>query len=230
MREVRRLERGLGGGRRLGGARGGDGWPRRGVYLVLDPREVAADGGRRVVRVGTHALHAGSASTLWGRLRTHRGTAAGGGHHRASVFRRHVGAALLAAHPGLPRVPTWGRGAAAGREVPDAEAAHERPVSEYLGELVVLWLDVDDAPGAQGLRGRVERGAVALLAAHARRHGAAGPDWLGRHADRAAIRASGLWNVNHVGDPLDAALPDLLEGLVDRTLGGAPAPGGRPPC
>ncbi len=42
----------------------------------------------RVVRVGTHALKAGSQSTLWGRLAQHRGQGnTGGGNHRGSIFR-----------------------------------------------------------------------------------------------------------------------------------------------
>jgi hypothetical protein len=52
-----------------------------------------------VVRVGTHALTAASSATLWDRLRQHRGHLGGrdpgSGNHRASVFRRHVGAALI---------------------------------------------------------------------------------------------------------------------------------------
>ena len=52
----------------------------------------------RVVRVGTHGLRP-SHSTLWGRLSQHKGSVGGGmpggGNHRGSVFRLHVGSALL---------------------------------------------------------------------------------------------------------------------------------------
>jgi hypothetical protein len=227
LREVRRLADGLGGGRTLAGATGADGWPRRGVYLFLDPGEPAGDGGPRVVRVGTHGLHTGSRSTLWGRLRTHRGPRAGrsggGGNHRASVFRLHVGAAMLAADPTLPRLPAWGVGGGAPREVREREAAHERRVSAYIGRLTTLWLDVPDDPGPACARGRLERGLIALLAAQARRHDPASPGWLGRCSPAPQIRASGLWNVRHVDDPLDPDLPALLAACVDRTLAAAPA-------
>jgi hypothetical protein len=67
------------------------------VYFFFEDGEVRADGGLRLVRVGTHALTATSKATLWGRLRQNRGQVGGrspgGGNHRGSVFRRHVGAA-----------------------------------------------------------------------------------------------------------------------------------------
>lgn len=175
------------------------------------------------MRVGTHALVAGSRSTLWGRLAQHRGTlagaGAGGGNHRGSVFRLHVGAALLAAHPDLPRVPTWGRGANATPAVRESERDHERRVSAYIRGLRVLWIAVDDPLGPASERGVIERGAIALLAAHARRHGLPSPGWLGHHAVSPEIRRSGLWNVRHVDDPCDPGFPDRLDRLVDRTTG-----------
>lgn len=95
----------VGGPRLLRECHGSDGWPQHGVYFFFEPGEARADGSGRVVRVGTHALTATSQATLWGRLRQHRGHLtgrhAGGGNHRASVFRRHVGAALII-RDGLP--------------------------------------------------------------------------------------------------------------------------------
>ena len=95
----------LGGPRRLRDCTGSSGCPPQGVYFFYEDGENRADGSRRVVRVGTHALTATSKATLWGRLRQHRGQLAGrnpgGGNHRASVFRRHVGAALIR-RDGLP--------------------------------------------------------------------------------------------------------------------------------
>lgn len=71
-------------------------WPTRGVYFFFEPGEVCADGDRfRVVRVGTHAVSRPPKTTLWQRLALHKGNPAGGSH-RGSVFRRHVGCALLA--------------------------------------------------------------------------------------------------------------------------------------
>lgn len=85
-----------GGPRRLTDPDLREGCPRRGVYFFFETRERREDGVTpRVVRVGTHALRTGSATTVWQRLSQHRGTLAGarlgGGKHRGSVFRLHVG-------------------------------------------------------------------------------------------------------------------------------------------
>src|SRR6266566_1615272 len=88
-----------GGPRCLVNCDGRMGWPQRGVYFFFEPGEVRSDTGqgRRVVRVGTHALTASSRTTLWNRLSQHRGTVTPkGGNHRGSIFRLLIGAALLA--------------------------------------------------------------------------------------------------------------------------------------
>ena len=115
----------------LGELEGGLGWPKRGVYFFFEPGELREDGRTpRGDRVGTHGLKAGSRSTLWGRLRQHRGSLggelAGGGNHRGSVFRLHVGSALLRREGLESRYPTWGVGSLASRIV----RAHEYPDRE----------------------------------------------------------------------------------------------------
>src|SRR6266545_6277097 len=85
----------LGGTRLLRDSAGRSGWPTRGVYFFFERGELREDGHTpRVVRVGTQAVSTGSKTTLWRRLALHRG-----GNHRASVFRRHIGSALLATRP-----------------------------------------------------------------------------------------------------------------------------------
>ena len=92
------LEDRLGGRRTLAECSGRLLWPRRGVYFFFEPGEKRSESGAgdRVVRVGTHALSAGSATSLWNRLSQHRGSArSGGGNHRGSIFRLLVGEALI---------------------------------------------------------------------------------------------------------------------------------------
>src|SRR5437588_12166895 len=118
-----RLERAIGGTRTLAECHGRLGWPRRGVYFFFEPGELRRGGTPRVTRVGTHALTATSKATLWGRLAQHRGRSSGGGNHRGSIFRRHVGAALLARdgdHSGTAAA-TGGRGGSAPKDVVVAE-------------------------------------------------------------------------------------------------------------
>jgi hypothetical protein len=104
-----RLKQRLGGTRTLATWDGFHEWPDRGVYVFFEPLEVRNESGAgsRVVRVGTHALTAGSRSTLRQRLGQHRGSGSGGGNHRGSIFRLLVGQALLTRGV-LPQCTSWG--------------------------------------------------------------------------------------------------------------------------
>ena len=87
----------LGGYRRLADCNGKMGWPVGGVDYFFEDGEMRRDipEMRRVVRVGTHALTATSNTTLWSRLKQHKGSGHGGGNHRGSIFRAHIGTALI---------------------------------------------------------------------------------------------------------------------------------------
>jgi hypothetical protein len=207
-----------GGPRRLADCNGRMGWPQRGVYFFFEPGEVRRNGRPRVVRVGTHALTSTSKSTLWGRLSQHRGTVtgdyAGGGNHRGSIFRLHTGTALLASDTTFEHDPaqqTWGRGGSPPLGAKDLELALERAVSQRIGQMPFLWLEVDDLPGKASGRGLIESSSIALLSNLANPDAdPPSPTWLGHYADREAIRRSGLWNVNHVQDSVH---PEFLPRL-----------------
>ncbi len=204
-------------GRSLGELTGRIGWPARGVYFFLEPGEYqdSTMQSARVVRVGTHAVSANSKSSLWGRLRTHRGTGNGGGNHRSSIFRLHVGAALLAFEGG--RLPTWGAKSSAARSIRDQEIGHERRVSLCISAMSVLWVDVPDAPGPQSDRSLIERNSIALLSNHLNPIDPPSPGWLGRNSPRAEIVCSGLWNLNYLSDHYDPVFLDTLARYVART-------------
>lgn len=211
------LERHIGGRRRLADATGRMRWPTRGVYFFFEPgeRRSGSGAGSRVVRVGTHALKAGSGTTLWGRLRQHRGTLhPPGGNHRGSIFRKLVGDAMTTQTPSL-RIETWGRKDSASRAVRDSERPLERLVSQRIGDMRVVFLPVEDEPGRDSLRGFIERNAIALLSGYV---GDAmdppSPDWLGCHSTRERVRRSGLWNNNHVDESVDAAFHNIFRDLV----------------
>ena len=219
------LEARLGGRRVLGECDGRMEWPARGVCFFFEPGEnrTSSGSGARVVRVDTHALKAGSKSTLWGCLRQHRGTVAYGGNHRSSVFRRHVGAALIRRHR-WPESMTgkWGQGSSASREVRESENRLEKAVSWHTQHMPVLWLDVDDDPGPESVRGTIERNVIALLSnTHSQEAPIDRPSdtWLGRWADREEVRRSGLWNVHHVDEGVDPGFLDLFKEHVDRMPG-----------
>jgi hypothetical protein len=149
------------GPRRLADCTGRDGWPRQGVYFFLEDGENRAGGGPRVVRVGTHAMRPGDNTTLWGRLRQHRGRIGGripgGGNHRASIFRRHVGAALIR-RDHLPGglAESW----ASCHPHPGCTAAEnqlERAVRQHIRAMPFLCMAVPTRPDGSSDRGFIER-------------------------------------------------------------------------
>jgi hypothetical protein len=95
------------------------------------------------------------------------------------------------------------------------EASVERAVSSHIGAMPLLWLNVP----ARADRGYLENNSIALLSCLT-----GGPDrpstsWLGQYAEpaeRAEIRESGLWNVQHVSGHYDPGFLRQLAQLVTR--------------
>ena len=208
-----------GGPRRLWDCTGSQGWPACGVYFFYEDGEVRADNSSRVVRVGTHALNDTDRTMLWDRLRQHRGQLAGrnpgGGNHRASVFRRHVGSALirrgkypdevLSSWLDRHRIP-------AQRDAREPEI--EREVSRYIRAMPFLWLDVPGRPDPATGRGYIERNSIALLSCLAVGIDQPSPGWLGHHASNPKVRGSSLWNHDHVERDYDPGFVTILAQLV----------------
>ncbi len=197
------------------------GWPERGVYFFFTEGELREDGiSLRVVRVGTHAITDTSKTTLWHRLRTHRGViggnGAGGGNHRGSIFRKRVGEALIRtkAYPeDITR--TWGVGSTAPKAVCIAERPLEAEVSIYIGNMPFLWLAVDDVPSPYSERAVLERNSIGLLSNLGKPPiDPPSPNWLGLQSDQRTIRESGLWNTNHVDERYEASFLQLLSTRV----------------
>ena len=209
-------------------------WPDRGVYFFFEPGEDRSDSGfgPRVVRVGTHALINGSRSTLRQRLAQHRGTAAGGGNHRGSIFRLLVGEALMG-NSGLTPCSSWGVGGGEARtaatklgitrqDLGNAERPIEEAVTAYIGAMPMLWIDVPDEPHPDSIRGTIERNSIALLSNHGRStHDAASAGWLGRHSNHPLVGSSGLWNQRHTNESHDPDFLDVLEQTIDLISKGA---------
>lgn len=222
-RLLAQLDKIVGGKQRLANCDGYMDWPDRGVYFFFATDEQRAGTDQlRLTRVGTHAVSEGSGTSLWNRLRTHRGalsgTYEGGGNHRGSVFRKRVGEAMVERHDLHDDYPEWGEGSSAGRDLRLEELEMERRVSDYLRELPFLWVDVDDEPGPESDRAYLERNAIALMS----NYGKSSIDprssgWLGNDSPSQKIRESGLWNVNHVDESYDPAFLDQLTGAIEET-------------
>jgi len=223
-----RLENVVGGKRSLAGLGTARDWPQRGVYFFFEAGEGRSDSGTgpRLVRIGTHALGAGAQSTLQQRLRQHGGSSNGGGNHRGSIFRLLVGEALLS-RGACPSSLSWGVKGDLGKaaalldrsrtELAALEAPIELAVSAYLRAMPFLWLSVDDEPGADSLRGVIERNSIALLSNFDRPPlDPPSDDWLGHLSGREKVRRSGLWNQRHVDEDYDPTFLDALEDMISR--------------
>jgi hypothetical protein len=200
--------------------------PQRGVYFFFDESELRQDSGDgpRIVRVGTHALTAGSKSTLRQRLAQHRGTKKSGGNHRGSIFRNLVGQAFLSRGvSGL--CPSWG---VANDLTKASSVLHidrhslvlcelpvEQYVSDYLAKLTFTFLNIDDEPGANSRRGLVEQNSIALLS-NFERPALDTPSlsWLGNMSNRDLVAGSGLWNQRHVNETFNQTFLDYLESII----------------
>ncbi|MFC5754213.1 hypothetical protein [Actinomadura rugatobispora] len=205
----------VGGARRLRDCSEATGWPRFGVEFFLEEGQARAGGeGLRVVRVGSHALRAASRATFWSRLAQHRGPVkganAGVGNHRGSVFRHHVGTALLNTGPWPAGVSeSWHQKNVSPLQR-GAEHRLERSVSGRITEMPLLWLDVPDREERKAIRAN----SIALLSMrHSGGVHQVALGWLGLNAENGNVRTSGLWNSDHVDDFYD---PSFLDAMEDR--------------
>lgn len=217
------LKERVGGMQRLDDCTGYMDWPGRGVYFFFanDERRETTDQ-YRLTRVGTHAVASGSGTKLWNRLRTHRGPNSGsyegGGNHRGSVFRKRVGEALVERHGLHDDYPYWGDGSSAGRDRRLAEHDLEQRASDYIRNLPLLWIRIDDEPGPESDRAYVERNAIALASNFEKGSiDRRADDWLGQESPSRKIRESGLWNVDHVEEDYDPAFLDRVEEAIEET-------------
>lgn len=150
----------------------------KGVYFFFDPVEKISNGYNRIIRVGSHGLSGKSNSTLKGRLRQHKGFLNGGGNRRVSVFRRHVGNAII-------KKENFDE-----KEVQDEVL--EKMISDYINSLpLAVLLFEDDADK----RRNFEKNSIRILSNCSENFN---KDWLGSFSIDEKISKSGLWNIQHV--------------------------------
>lgn len=200
--------------------------PKQGIYFFFENSEsrVKIKNQLRVVRVGTHGVSKGSKSTLWNRIKTHKGNASLGGNHRGSIFRLHIGNALIKKSNETLQYPDWGIGQNADKEIKQTEAALEKEVSKCIGDMKILWLSVPGESSADNDRAYLERNIIGLLTTKIPESDNPSPSWLGNYSNREIIKNSGLWNIDHVGIPYDPNFLDVLSQYVDFTIGKTPYP------
>ena len=179
--------------------------PAQGLYIIFDPSEKSLFSSTlpRVVRIGTHGVATGSKSVLRTRLRAHFGQRDGAGNHRASIFRLHIGNALIARDGLRNAYPHWGVGMSADAHIRLAEADLEHAVSREIGKLRFTYLDVPDLASPKSQRAVLERSLINYMTADGIPLEIPSSNWLGHYSPVEAIRSSGLWNIQHVGARYD---------------------------
>lgn len=223
---IRTLQAEEGYGRRqLGDSTGRMAWPSQGLYFFFEAGQSRVGFDEpRVVRVGTHAVGQGAKSSLWSRLRTHKGITTAGGSHRSSIFRLHVGAALLASSCSALRCPSWGKSAPVDPLEKEIEREVERRVSDVIGKMEVLTLLVPGDASPDSDRAFLERNSIALLSTTGAYQDPPFGGWLGFSSREPVIRRTGLWNLQHSEASFDPRFLDVLEEYVELTLGRRNAP------
>ena len=94
----------------------------------------------------------------------------------------------------------------------------EELVSDHLGKMSILWIDVEDVPSKHSQRALIEQNSIALLSGRLSPIDIPSKTWLGRHSIENLIRKSGLWNLNYVDNSHRSSFLDVLEERVEATI------------
>jgi hypothetical protein len=180
-----------------------------GIYIFFERGELVNLGGQsfdRIVRIGTHK----GDSRFPGRIRQHYGNKNSlSGNKNGSVFRKHVGGALLRQKgPADPRLKDW-----LTQDGPTFREVEENVSQTLRDNFTFSCFRVDTKEDRLCL----ERALIAQLAQYPL--GSACDSWLGRHADSGKIRQAGLWNTQQIdADPMTLEEFKRFEVLVKSTL------------
>lgn len=160
----------------------------------------------RMVRIGTHRED----DRFRSRIRQHYGNVHSlGGNKNGSVFRKHLGGALLRkSNPEDSRLTYW-----LTQDGPTFAAVEEMVSVKLRNDFTFSCVRVEQKEERRAL----EKGLIALLAQYPLDRPSA--NWLGNYAANEKIRQSGLWNTQNI--EAEALTPEQcarFESLVGSTL------------
>jgi hypothetical protein len=111
-----------------------------------------------------------------------------------------------------------GESQSASKNITELEAPLEFKVSEYIGNLRVLFIPLLDTAGTGSMGATIERQFISMFTESLCAIDESSPSWLGRFSDKPSITDSGLWNVRNVGSEYDLRFIPLLDGLLRRNF------------
>lgn len=194
--------------------------PKKGLYFFFneDEQRLLYPSQNRIVRIGTHAVSNGAKSTLYQRLKQHKGMNNLDGNHRSSIFRLHVGNALI--QKNNLDCNTWGQDVKINEEQKKKEGIIEKMVSEYIGEMPILLININDDSSKYSDRSYIEQNTIALLSDNHLPIDYQYENWLGNYSIHEAVRSSSLWNVDYTKNKkYDENFLEILKIHIDITLG-----------
>lgn len=191
--------------------------PDNGIYFFYEKGEVWGHGGRRpgIVRVGTHKdgnFQSRVAEHFLFNERKMDFDAKSSPPHDRSIFRKHIGRALLN-RDGDSYLEIWNKDFMTKEDIRKfghkrdirKEKKIERAVTEIIrSTLSFRFIKVS----GQGIRIDLEKRLIGTLAQCSVCQ--ASPRWLGLHSPKKQVRESGLWLVQHLSAPMITA-EDRLE-------------------
>ncbi|MGI6549542.1 MAG: hypothetical protein ACOX4Q_10970 [Syntrophomonadales bacterium] len=176
--------------------------PANGICLFFEAGETCVLNDRQVDRI----VHIGANQRngrLPGRIQDHYGRVNSlGGNKNASIFRKHIGGALLnRADPHDTRIEDWIK--LEGPTLADVEEWVSRKLRDRFS---FICLPLESTEERQSLK----KGLIALMAQHPLGHPS--ERWLGHYALNPDISSSGLWNTQHIwSDPLTLSQFKVIE-------------------
>ncbi len=190
--------------------------PERGWCFFFEKGEYRNDTSiSRVVRVENHRSQ-DTKMSIYSQLLKHRGNKAGaysgGGNHRLSLLRNHIGVSIMS-NLALP-CKTWEEGKA-NRTIRREEHWLETMVSETVSSMEVLVVPTEDGREWDRITKYVAQNAIALLSNFNKYPiDSPSPDWLGNFCTNALVRESGLWNTNGVMLKYDHRFLEIFRKIV----------------
>ena len=149
------------------------------------------------------------------------------GNHRASVFRLHVGEAIIRRDNLRARFPEWGKNQNAERPIVEGERELEGLVTSYISRLQLQCIEVTDRASKNSARSTIEKSSIALFTERLVPVEPPSSSWLGLHSAHESIVRTGLWNVRDTGKKADFQVIELISNRLSQFLASTTKAAGR---